>query len=98
MMPEVSFNLSAFWGPRRETPAALAQRWLTTVRQLRALDPALADWYRGVDGRGVPVPLEAGTVEAAIAADADGHGLPLQRQERHRRPRTARLRLQHERG
>lgn len=74
MMPEVSFNLSAFWGPRRETPAALAQRWLTTVRQLRALDPALADWYRGVDGRGVPAPLEAGTVEAAIAADAADTG------------------------
>ncbi len=74
MMPKVSFNLSAFWGPRRETPAALAQRWLATVRQLRALDPALAEWYRGVDGRGVPVSIEAGTVEAAIAADATDTG------------------------
>ncbi len=74
MMPEVSFNLSAFWGPRQETPAALAQRWLATVHQLRMLDPALAEWYRGVRGRGVPVALEPGAVEAAIAADQTDTG------------------------
>ena len=60
-------NLSAFWGPRRETPAALAQRWLAVVRHLQTIDPVLAAWYRGVDGRGVPVPLEARAVEALIA-------------------------------
>ena len=77
MMPKISFNLSALWGPRRETPAALAQRWLATVRQLRALDPALADWYRGVDGRGVPVLLEPAAIEAAIAAGANDTGFRL---------------------
>ena len=77
MVPQVSFSLSAFWGPRRETPAALAQRWLATVHRRRTLDPALAEWYRGVDGRGVPVPLEPAAVEAAIAADETDTGYSL---------------------
>ena len=77
MMPEVSFNLSALWGPRRETPAALAQRWLATVHQLRRLDPALAEWYYGVNGRGVPAPLEPAAVEAVIAAGKTDTGYRL---------------------
>ena len=77
MMPEVSFILSAFWGPRRETPAALAQRWLATVHQLRTLDPALAEWYRGVNRRGVPLPLEPAAVEAAIADSETDTGYRL---------------------
>ena len=74
MLPNVSFGLSAFWGARRETPAALAQRWLTIVRHLQTLDPALRNWFRGVNGRGVPVPLDARAVEALIAAEATDTG------------------------
>ena len=68
MIPKSRCNLSAVWGARPEAPAALAQRWLAVVRHLQTLDPALASWYKGVDGRGVPVPLEARTIEAEIAA------------------------------
>ena len=67
MLSKAKCNLSAFWGPRRETPAALAQRWLAVVRHLQTLDPVLAAWYRGADGRGVPVPLDTQAVEALIA-------------------------------
>lgn len=74
MLPDANFCLSAFWGPRQETPAALAQRWLTVVRQLQGLDPALAAWFYGVDERGVPVPLDARAVEAIIATEASDTG------------------------
>lgn len=74
MIGKLQCHLSAVWGPRTEVPAALAQRWLAVVRHLQTLDPALASWYRGVDGRGVPVPLDAKTVETAIAAEATDTG------------------------
>ena len=47
------------------------------MRQFQALDPALTGWYRGVDGRGMPVPLEAEAVEAAIAAGDQETGYNL---------------------
>ena len=53
MIPKSNCDPSAFWRARRETPAALAQRRLATVRHLQSLDPAIAGWYKGVDGRGV---------------------------------------------
>ena len=74
MLPETSVSLSAFWGSRRETPAALARRWLAVVRDLQKLDPALAAWFYGVDERGVPVPLDARAVEAIIASEASDSG------------------------
>ena len=74
MMSTVDFDISARWAPRVETPVALAHRWLATVRRLHSIDPVLARWYKGVDGRGVEVPLDRASIERNIAAGAMDDG------------------------
>lgn len=71
---DASYCTSSFWGPRREPASALARRWLATVSELQALHPALAAWFKGVDGRGVPLTLEPKAIEADIAENDKGDG------------------------
>jgi len=39
MKPGLSYRVFAQWGPRQETPEALAARWLKLIGRLRAIDP-----------------------------------------------------------
>jgi len=45
MSAHVDFEAMATWGSRREGPEALAERWITLITRLKAIDPAFANWY-----------------------------------------------------
>ena len=45
-MKAVSLYAGAYWGPRRETLDACAERADAFMEGLRSLDPALATWYK----------------------------------------------------
>ena len=60
------FRIIGHWGRRRETPAALALRWIALVNRLQAIDPSLSTWFHWDDALGRPVTFEP-TPEAQIA-------------------------------
>lgn len=74
MTPGTGFDLSAFWGPRSDTPAALARRWVATAARLRAIDPVFSNFYKGQDGKGVLLTIDPESIEKDIAARATHDG------------------------
>jgi hypothetical protein len=54
MTRAASYDISAFWGPRLETPEELAARWIELMARLQAVDPLLAHWY-DADFRNAPI-------------------------------------------
>jgi hypothetical protein len=68
MANEVVVNVA--WGPRPETPAELAARWLETLRRLTDLSQgALAEWRWEEDaGAGAPVPTDPDGFATALQA------------------------------
>ena len=71
--PELNFDqcygIMAYWGARRETPMALADRFLSTIDALSAIDPAFGDWYVG---RTVGMKLASLSGDAIIDYIAEG--------------------------
>lgn len=81
-----------FWGPRKESPAALAGRWAATLDALTGLLPAAGSAPAGqpwtwtlqrASGAPAPLPAEEAALTAALRADhdspdtSDGAGLNL---------------------
>lgn len=81
-LPGLSYAAVANWGPRQETPDALAARWIEMIERLQAVDPIFAHWYDGYgegpyvafDSR--PAPL-AQKISDNVGTDDDGTPQPL---------------------
>src|SRR5690242_15179529 len=50
-----AYDITSYWGPRPEPPAALATRYLRTIEALSALDPAFGNWHFMSEGKGTPL-------------------------------------------
>src|SRR6185437_5450683 len=69
------YDIMAYWGPRADTPEALAPRFLRTLDALSAVDPAFSHWQIG-RRRGIDLaPLSLAQVVKYIA-DGGGEGVP----------------------
>jgi len=44
-MVNPQYKIAAYWGPRADTPEALAFRLLDLLNQLKTIDPVFANWY-----------------------------------------------------
>ena len=42
---EPSYNIQSCWGPRQETPADIAERYLRTLKALKPINPVFDHWY-----------------------------------------------------
>ncbi len=75
------YSAGAFWGPRRETPQALAARFLKLLGRLQDIDPAFSGWLWTKDDQ--PVAFDeikndlAAAIEARIARSDDGEPEPV---------------------
>jgi hypothetical protein len=62
-MKMVEYHIFSCWGPRPETPASIAQRFLTLIDRLAPIDPAFGNWICALYKHSValrdiqPVPL-----------------------------------------
>ena len=75
-------NSVANWGPRRERPEALADRWIFMLTNLRTVDPIFSEWYDGY--RSEPRALSAmrdfdlaREIEQRVGRDDDGSAQPV---------------------
>jgi hypothetical protein len=74
-------TIRAFWGPRRETPKSIANRFLNVIDRLAPIDGVFGDWFSARDDE--PVPLEdlrddmAKIVEDNVARADDGVPTPI---------------------
>ena len=49
------FNIQSYWGPRGETPEAIANRYIRMVEALARIDPVFTPWWYGdIDGKTIP--------------------------------------------
>jgi len=68
------FYISSDWGPRRETPEAVANRYGRMVEALARIDPLFTPWwYWGVDAKGIPFEQARARLPAFIAKDVDAY-------------------------
>ena len=76
------FATQTFWGPRRETPAALAARFLNLLDRLKAVDPVFDGWL-WTDQDDETVAFEAikddlpAAIDAKITRGDDGDPEPI---------------------
>jgi len=76
------FATQAFWGPRRETPAALAARLINMLDRLKAVDPVFDGWLwtdeddRTIAFEEIKRDLPA-AIDAKITRDDDGDPEPI---------------------
>ena len=72
---DLIYSIMAYWGPRADTPEALAPRFLRTLDELSAIDPAFSHWQIGYE-RGIDLaPLSLAEVVEYIA-DGGEEGVP----------------------
>ncbi|MGO8846198.1 MAG: Imm52 family immunity protein [Methylocella sp.] len=77
-MVNPQYKIAAYWGPRADTPEALAFRLLDLLNQLKTIDPVFANWYLFTSETEVepfdmnPASLTK-TIAQAIWYDDDGH-------------------------
>lgn len=75
------YSIQAFWGPRRESPASIARRFLTLVDSLTPIDPAFGNWICAVDDEPVKLDLirnaMAQFVESHVTRADDGDPTPI---------------------
>ncbi len=75
------YKIYASWGPREESPEAIAARYLACTDRLKQIHPAYDDWIFSLERK--PKKFEAlrGTLAAAIAANVvraeDGDPTPI---------------------
>ncbi|MHB8885271.1 MAG: Imm52 family immunity protein [Methylovirgula sp.] len=83
MTPGLDYYTGVFWGPRQETPAALAARWIKLIARLQAVDPTFAHWYTwtNIDSPVVPFCAEikplAEEIASRVNTNDDGTPQPL---------------------
>ena len=71
----LKYSIMTYWGPRADTPEALAPRFLRTLDELSAIDPAFSRWLIGHE-RGIDLaPLSLAEVIKYIA-DGGEEGVP----------------------
>jgi hypothetical protein len=76
------FAADAIWGPRRETPAALAARFINLLDRLKAVDPVFDGWL-WTDQDDQTVAFEEikrdlpAAIDAKISRDDDGDPEPI---------------------
>lgn len=76
-------NIQAIWGPRRETPKELAQRFLNLLDRLSRIDPVFGRWIW--TGLGVKTPVGFDeiqhrlrtAIEATVSLADDGDPTPI---------------------
>lgn len=62
----LDLTVGGVWGPRKESPDRLAERWLRLLKRLTAISPEdFSGWRVEIDGRAQPVPVD---VDAAWLA------------------------------
>ena len=76
------YTINTQWGRRRETPEALATRWIALIIQLQALDSSSARWSHWDSEQNCPVTFEpdpkvwAARILAATETTPEGKQLP----------------------
>jgi hypothetical protein len=76
------WNIQAYWGPRRETPAQIAARFYRMIEGFRAIDPVLVEWRVRIGTSAIPLPSRSSDELAQIVADHvdtadDGEPIPI---------------------
>ena len=69
------YSVLAYWGPRRETPAACAPKFLRTFDALAKIDPRLGQWFGRDPENGKPRLVSSLDVEDAARLIAQGQNL-----------------------
>lgn len=84
MNSNAGFGISGFWGQRRESSRALAERSLKALRGLAAIDPVFSDWFIGKNGSGHPLSIDLESLEVAMTRGSweDGFTLDIKTQQR----------------
>ena len=75
------YKIYASWGPRAETPEAIAARYLACVDRLKQIHPAYDNWIFSLQGKPKKFEALCETLAAAIAANVvraeDGDPTPI---------------------
>lgn len=67
-----TFYIQSFWGPRGETPEAIANRYIRMVEALVRIDPVFTPWlYWGVEATALPFDQARAKLPALIAENVD---------------------------
>jgi hypothetical protein len=80
-MKYIGYAIMSCWGPRPETPEAIAKRFLNLVDGLAGIDPVFSNWICDLDKQ--PVPFEsirgdlAAAVERRVSRADDGEPTPI---------------------
>lgn len=81
MSPFVGYEIQSYWGPRRETPAELGQRFWKMLLDLGAVNSAFSDWKFIGTYRFLPLPSGPGDeltrlIAKGVATAGDGDPTP----------------------
>jgi hypothetical protein len=62
----IGYDIDAWWGPRREAPKSIAERFLNLVDRLTAIDPVFGNWIYSLDEAPVRLDTLRDEMEAAV--------------------------------
>ena len=64
---DARLTVTAAWGPRKEEPRQIANRWLDLFPRLATIHPAFRDWWDWIDLTSiVPLPVEHAVIEERV--------------------------------
>jgi hypothetical protein len=80
-MQLIGYSINTWWGPRQETPKAIATRFLSLVDRLATIDPVFDNWIYGLDKEPIMFDALRDEMEAAVARHVsradDGDPVPI---------------------
>jgi hypothetical protein len=80
-MQFIGYCINAGWGPRQETPKAIAARFLSLVDRLATIDPVFGNWIYALDKKPIMLDTCRDEMDAAVARNVsradDGDPTPI---------------------